>query len=241
MEFDGVSWRTINIPNMVARSLTIDDNGSIYVGGYSEIGFLARNSKGTLFYKSLLNHLKESHKNFSYVFSTHNTKKGIYFRTLKFLFRWDSKQMKVWESNDRFGRTFVCEEKFFLHQRNIGLMQMKDDSLELIPGGEIAAGKRISMLVPYGENSQKLLIGTRANGFYIYDGKTIKPFPTMVDDYVIEKQLYHGIGLSRSSGDFALATRQGGLVIIDSHGNLKSMFNKSRRLLADNVKYVYKI
>jgi hypothetical protein len=63
------------------------------------------------------------------------------------------------------------------------------------------------------------------------------PFPTGADNYLKEKKLSHGIRLS--SGDFALATLHGGLVIIDSQGNLKEIFTKDYDLQNDNVKYVF--
>ncbi|MCP5047957.1 MAG: response regulator, partial [bacterium] len=54
-----------------------------------------------------------------------------------------------------------------------------------------------------------------------------------------ENQLYHGIRLTSSPGEFALATLRGGLVIIDANGNLKRIFNKTSGLQDDNVKYIY--
>ncbi|NIM15747.1 MAG: hypothetical protein GTO45_27470, partial [Candidatus Aminicenantes bacterium] len=88
-------------------------------------------------------------------------------------------------------------------------------------------------------DSNKLLIGTRANGLYIYDyaAGTTKPFPTEADDYLMKNQLSHGIHLS--TGDFALATLRGGLVIIDSQGKLKQIFDRTYGLRDDNIKYIF--
>jgi signal transduction histidine kinase/DNA-binding response OmpR family regulator len=243
MEFDGISWRDIPIPNKSVRSLAIDDKGIIYVGGINEIGFLAPDSIGDLHYVSLLDYLDNNKRNFSYVWQTHSTKKGIYSRTSKFLFYWNqaSKQFKVWEAKYRFNSSFVCEGKFFIQQKNVGLMHIVNDSLTLIPGSEtFAAFEKINMMVPY--DSQKLLMGTQSKGFYIFDGIKAVPFPTGMDNYWKEKRLYHGIRLTSSSsetGGFALATLRGGLVIIDSHGNLKQIFNKASGLQDDDVKYVF--
>ena len=113
---------------------------------------------------------------------------------------------------------------------------MVNDSLELVPGGETFATVRIYMMVQY--DAEKLLIGTRSNGFFLYDGMKTVPFPTDADDYLKEKHLSHGIRLS-SLGDFALTTLRGGLVIIDSYGRLKQIFNKTSGLQDENVKYVF--
>ena len=40
LEFDGVSWRVIYVPNLTVRSIAISENGTIYIGGINEIGYL---------------------------------------------------------------------------------------------------------------------------------------------------------------------------------------------------------
>jgi signal transduction histidine kinase/DNA-binding response OmpR family regulator len=240
LEFDGVSWRDIDVTKRTVRSLSIDDTGTIYIGGNSEFGYLAPDSKGTLQYVSLLKYLKDNERDFQEIWKTYSTKEGIYFQAKEILFRWNQKKIKQWPPVSRFHFSYTCEGKFFILQEKVGLMQMVEDRLTKVPGGETFADKRIYMMVPY--DPKKLLIGTRSDGFYIYDGKKAIPFHTEVDDYLIKKQLYHGIRLSSSStspGFFALATLRGGLVIIDSHGRLKEIFTKAHGLLDDDVKYVY--
>jgi signal transduction histidine kinase/DNA-binding response OmpR family regulator len=239
LDFDGVTWRIIEMPNHAVRALAVDDNGTIYIGGVNEIGFFELGPRGGLQYKSLVDQLPDNQKIFFIVFRVNVTKEGIYFRTKNYLFRWDAKsrQMKTWlpEKEKTFDASFTCNGKLFVHQRQVGLMQMVNDSLEMIPGNETFADVRIYVMVPY--NDQKLLIGTREKGLYLYEGTNAVPFPTDVSDYLKKMQLYHGIQLS--SGDFALATQQGGVVIIDSQGNVKKIFNKASGLQDDGVNYVF--
>jgi signal transduction histidine kinase/DNA-binding response OmpR family regulator len=237
LEFDGVSWRKIEVPNKSVRSLAMDETGTIYVGGKNELGFLVPDEKGALQYQSLRDYIDKDKRNFSRVWGTHTAKERVYFSTFKFLFRWDtnSKQIKIWKADYRFLLCFMVEGKFYIDQDNVGLMQMIDDSLELVPGGEAFALKIIYMIVPY--DTQKMLIGTRSNGFYLYDGKTVRPFPTGVDDYLKPDRFYRGIRLS--SGDFALAALGTGLIIIDSRGRQKHIFNKDYGLQDDKVNYVF--
>ncbi|NIM13233.1 MAG: response regulator [Candidatus Aminicenantes bacterium] len=241
LEYDGVSRRYIKIPNRTVRSMAMDEEGTLYIGGNGEIGFLTPNSKGMLQYVSLMEHLSSDKRNFSKVWRTHYTKEGIYFWTSKLIFRWNSRQkkMRVWEAepNCLFNRSFVCGGKFFVQQRPWGLMQMVNDSLQLIPGGEVFSKDKIYMLVPY--DSETLLIGTISKGFWLYAGSQRRPFPTEVEDYLIKNKVYRGIRLSSSPGDFALASRLGGLVIMDSHGHLKYIFNQSSGLQNNNVRDVF--
>ncbi len=235
LEFDGTSWRLIEIPNGPVRSMTVDDTGTIYIGGYNEIGFLKPTPNGSLKYESLREYLGEDNRRFSQVRGTHAANGKIYFRTKEFLFRWDSKALKSWKPGSDFQASFLHEGTLWIHDKAAGLKQMAKDNLTLVPGGETFAGMDIYMIAPY--NHQQWLISTSPKGCYLYDGKTASPFPTQADEYLEEKEVYHGIRLS--SGEFALATTKGGLVIIDSNGQLKQIFNKECGLLDDNVRHVF--
>jgi DNA-binding response OmpR family regulator/signal transduction histidine kinase len=242
LEYDGVSWRHRFIPNVVLRSLALDDRGNIYVGGVNEIGFFKPGQNNSLSYISLLDKLDKNQRNFSLVWRIHSTSEGIYFRTAKFLFRWNpaAKEMKIWQplaKDSLFYGSFVCRDSVFIRHKDIGLMQMKEDSLQPVPGGELFAQMGIFAMFPY--DDRRIVIGTRSDGLFLYDGKRIIPFPTEVDDYLREKKLSYGIRLSHSPGAFALATLGGGLVIMDAQGRIKELFTKASGLQDDNVKYVF--
>ncbi|MCK5056420.1 MAG: response regulator, partial [Candidatus Aminicenantes bacterium] len=237
LEFDGVSWRSIAVPNSLVRSLAIDNNGIVYIGGKNEIGFLTTDLKGALLYESLRGQLDNNLRNFSMVWQTHSTEEGIYFHTSKFLFRWNSKEMKVWQpqKNLIFNASFNCGGELYIRQQKVGLMKMVNDSLVLVPKGEIFAEKRIYLMTRY--NPGNLLIGTRGNGFYLYNGADVVSIHTEADDYIKKNYLLHGIRVY--SGDFALATIRGGLVIMDSRGELNQVYNKDNGLLDNDIKYVF--
>jgi signal transduction histidine kinase/DNA-binding response OmpR family regulator/ligand-binding sensor domain-containing protein len=237
LEFDGIEWRLIEIPNRLVRSMATDETGTIYIGGKNEIGYLAPAEKGTLKYVSLLPHLEENKRNFSHVWSTRHAKEGTYFMTSKFLFRWDGKQMKTWESEGNFTAAFVCRNRLFVRQKTVGLMEMENDFLKHIPGGDAFGQGNIAMMTVYG--TKEFLIGNRNNNLYIYDGKTVTPFPTEVDNYLKKNQLYRGIHLKSQPGEFVLGTRLGGVAVIDSKGRLKRMFNKDSGLQDSSVKYIF--
>ena len=115
---------------------------------------------------------------------------------------------------------------------------MVDGSLKLLPGTELFKNNKIYFLAPYDKNkTRELIIGTRSMGFFLYDGKAVKPFAVEADEYLNSNKLSHGIRLS--SGDFALATLHGGLVVIDPRGHLKDILDKTSGLQDDDVKYVF--
>jgi ligand-binding sensor domain-containing protein len=241
LEFDGVSFRIIGIPDYATvRSLAIDETGIIYVGGIGEIGYLAPNEKGTLTYVSLRGYLPENQRNFTDVWKTYAVGENVYFYTSAFLFRWNSEKSKFVVLPHRYSSFLICGERLFIQREEAGLeqiVQIKNPTLVTVSvdHGEQFLGKEICIMAPY--SNRKILIGTQQNGLYIYDGKTTTPFPTEVDDYLKKSRLYHGIRLS--SDDFALATLLGGLIIINHHGRLKYIFDKPYGLQDEQVYYVF--
>ncbi|UCH96596.1 MAG: hypothetical protein JSV88_07030, partial [Candidatus Aminicenantes bacterium] len=236
IEFDGISWRPIYVSdNKPARSLAIDATGTIYVGSTDEIGFLEPQPQGSLKYVSLRKHIHDDKLRFSHVRRIHATSQGIYFRAEECLLHWDSQRLTVRKPQALFDSSFVCSGIFYIRDKGRGLLQMTGESLTLVPDGRTFADAEIFMMAPY--EDQRVLIATRSKGCFLYNGEKVSPFPTEVDDYLEEKKLYHGIRLS--SGDYALATLWGGLVIVDARGRLKQIFDKKNGLQDDNVKYVY--
>jgi signal transduction histidine kinase/DNA-binding response OmpR family regulator/ligand-binding sensor domain-containing protein len=241
LEYDGKTWRTIYIDGITFSSLTIDNSGKVYIGGTNNIWHLYTDSTGTLVLKSLLEFLPIGYRNFDTVWSTHTTKEGIYFRSLKYLFRWDGKEIKIFEPDksankpNSFKASFIHNGELIVQEDHRGLLKVAANALIPIPGGKHFAGKRISVFVPY--DKSKILIGIGARGFFLYNGTSSAPFPTEVDQFVKTKKLSHGTRLS--SGDIALATNRGGIVIIDPQGRKKIVFDKTLGLQSDNVKYVF--
>lgn len=237
MEYDGESWREITIPNSTVRSMAMTDNGTIFLGGNNEFGLLFPDSKGKLQYRSLVDHLPSGCRYFSNVWETYWMEEGVYFRTSKFLFRWNPrlKKIKMWEAGQVFDLSFTCGGKLFIQQNEIGLQEMVNDTLSLVPDGRKLRGKKIYMLVAY--DRQQMLVGTRDSGFFLYDGLNAVPFASAAAEDLREKKISHGIRLS--SGDFAVATLRGGLVIMDRQGHLKHIFDKDSGLQDNNVKYVF--
>lgn len=237
MEFDSISWREIKIPNQPVRSLDINRDGTIYVGGINEMGYLSHDSNGSLQYVSLTPYLKPGKDNFSNVWETFSFNDGIYFRTGKTLFGWNphSKQFKTWETRTAFKVSFLCGGRLFIQEQGKELEEIVDGSLKPVKGGEFFADKPIFMMAPY--DGGRFLIGTRSAGFFLYDRSQAVPFPNECDEYLEDKQLSHGIRLS--GGDYALATLRGGLAVMDSTGKLKQVLSKSSGLQDDNIKYVY--
>ena len=61
------------------------------------------------------------------------------------------------------------------------------------------------------QSQRHLLIGTRSNGLFLYDGASLAPFATAADARLKPNTLYRGLALP--DGTFALGTTNAGFVM----------------------------
>ncbi len=236
LEYDGVSWRLIPVPNKSAvRSLVIAAEGTVYIGAKGEIGYLAPDSAGQLQYVSLRAHVPAEYRDFADIAKTFVTAEGVYFQALDRLLLWSKNRMRIWKPALPFHLSFVFEDRLYIRQPGIGLLRMEADSLRLLPQGEKFADLRIYCMLPFEKN--KILLGTREQGLFVYDGVGVRPFPTEIDAFLIESQIYHGAVLADNS--IALATLRSGVLLLDHEGRLLQVLNRASGIQNDNVKFLF--
>ena len=238
LEYDGSSWRTIEVSNQTfARSMDIDENGQIYVGASADFGYLDHDENGGLKFISLLDYIDDSDKVFSYIWTTIVTENGIYFQTFEriFLFTpssnsqtdgdvtdWD---VKVWRTTAMFYYAFWLNESYYVQQGGIGLMKMVNDSLILVPDGERFKNDRLQVMLPFNteEENELFLVGVFNKGLYQYDGVSFIPFNSPANAYLKQNTLYKGTTLT--DGSYVFATLGGGLVIMSKDGTMWQSIN----------------
>jgi signal transduction histidine kinase/DNA-binding response OmpR family regulator len=237
--YDGVSWRLVKTQNQsIVRSLCIQD-GRIYFGGRQELGYLEADATGELRPTSLLDKIPEKHRNFTDVWFTASTDNAVIFRTSNYIFRWADGKMHVLPANQRFHHSAIIDGTLQIYDNGTGLMQLKGDSLQLVPGGDRiavpgagrSAREWVWTILPYDET--RILVGTRSQGLFLSNETGFSRFPTQADDFLLENGLYCGSRLQQNL--FALATEKGGVIIIDKMGNLCQVLNKDSGLRDEQV------
>ncbi len=239
LEYDGVTWRQHELfDNLTVVSLAIAPNGTLFVGGRGDFGFLQPDSSGRLIYHSLLEYLPQKKRNIRMVWETIATTHGVYFRTKYHIFKWNGKEVVSWQSNTAFRHISAVRDTLYIVEKDNGLLTISGDSLSVLPDGHKLSDATVNAILPF-DNVSKTLIATRNMGLFLYDGHRLRPFKTRVDAFFRDNQLYHGIPLSGREPRFALATTQGGVVIINQKGEVKQHLNKSLGLADDKIHYLF--
>ncbi len=240
-EFDGINWRRIEMPNKsVVRSLAVDDKGTVYVGGVSEFGYLSADISGNTYFVSLLEKVPLEHLNFPDIWSINTIGEEVYFHSANLLFVYKNRKITTIGLKDSYHRSFAVEGTLLLNQEGFGLSTLQNNEIFLLPEGDFFRDMVISSITDYENN--KLLIGTRRNGLFIYDpkasaGKKVSAHKSEGSEFLKENQIYHGIELPGNR--YAFSSLRNGVIIISKEGKILSNISKSTGLIDIAAYFLY--
>ncbi len=234
--FDGVQWQRIALPGGGPATSICSANGKIFVGGNSELGYLAPDERGETRFVSLREFIPDSLRNFKSIGETIAIGESVFFRSYYGLFRWDGGDMRIWLPETLFHTAVAGGDALFLREWKIGLKRLDGDSLRLIPGGDFFTGEGIAGIFPAANGAFRAL--TRFSGWQQIDKTGVHPQPSPADDFLRNALIFRALALP--DGHFALATHRRGLAIIDSSGHLLQTVERSGGLRDNTVNFVHR-
>ncbi len=232
LEFDGENWCLITLEDLNAvRTVTVDKNNVKWVGADRELGFLEPDSLGGLQFHSLKDIIPEAYPLTASVWNVFTQGDAVVFRGGSTVYIWENERFRTVTGPGNIHTGFQVRDDILFRIYDQGLFQLKNNSLQLIPGGEIFKELRVYAALPY--QNQTTLLGTRENGLYIYDGKSVTKFENEVDAYLVKHRLYNGLNMP--DGTYAFATLTGGVIFMDGKGRFLYTLTKENGLLNDEV------
>lgn len=241
LEYDGVEWRRIAIPNDPAtRSLVQGDDGLVYVGAVSEFGRLEPDRIGNMHYRSLSDSLDKELYPFSAIWRTYCHEGLVYFCSFNYIFIYDigSEQLSVLETGEFSFYSFLVDGTLYVSDFGEGLMKFREDQLVAVPGGEFFREMTITGLVPFDENS--LLVGTFYGGLFLYDLSSGAVKGGWADEevnaYLMESNITHLCSFREA---FVASTLAGGVVILEQDGQASAIITENEGLIDQQVPFVY--
>lgn len=220
--FDGFSWSTYRLPNKTtARSVAIDPDGRIYVGGQNEIGYFFPDEKGMLQYHSILEKIDESNRAFTDVWQIEILGDKIFWRSQEKLFLFDQDTVTLL---DQYSFQFMAPlGSAMLLQNMVGqLFTYEDGSLDKLSYTDSLLGTLVTELIPL-EDGESLLV-TEKDGIWLLADTVLTRWNTSLNSRFSEDLIYAGVRLT--DGRIALGTTYSGLAILDENGQLLQMLSK---------------
>ncbi len=233
LEFDGTHWKTTPLPNgTIVRSIGLDSNGRIYLGGQNEFGYLTTGEKDQLEYTSLMDLVPTEFKGFEDVWKIFMDAEGVYFCTQKVIFRLLGESLTFFEpSQGYFDNFFQLENRIIVQEDNASLFEIKEKRLIPLLEGANFPKEGIISILPHSVG-QSLII-TISSGLYLMDTNGIRQWSVKANEFLKKHHAFCAIQLS--DGRYAIGTAQNGLLLMDQKGFPLLNLNKNKGLQNNTV------
>lgn len=236
LSFDGRNWRIYPLPNAtVVRSVAIDKNDRIYVGGQDELGYFEGDEKGMLIFHSLKDKIQEGERFFSDVWHTEILGDDIFFHTSLYIFRLSHNKIIVDRAKSSWQFLGQVNGKMFAHEAEMGLMQYENGIWKSILQSSEISYDVITDIANF--NTDTLLISTLRNGLFIYAQgivvpKAVKGYPNLNSLRISGLQ-------DLSNNRYAIGTNSGGLFIINGAGDVMQHYVYKGGLQTNHIRSIF--
>jgi ligand-binding sensor domain-containing protein/DNA-binding CsgD family transcriptional regulator len=239
--FNGQSWSLHPQPRRtVMRSLVLDSNGTVYVGGQGELGFFRADASGHLQYHSLLQQLPKRLRELEDVWNLQLLGEHLYWRSSGRLYRMrvDGRDSAaVHPSPDAIQFLACLDRQLLVHVAGQGLMRLDatnpmGNSFERLDGVDVLVDALPTALVNDGQGG--LIISTLKQGLHRLNASgQLQPFAPQWTDWFAKNRIYTATLLR--DGRLALGTTTAGVVLMDRQGDLRAVYDRVASLQNNNV------
>ncbi len=130
--FDGSHWTTVHLTNSSSvRSLAKGADGTIYAGGYNELGYIKHNEFGDYRFISLKESLQLQNVSFENIWQIDVIKERVIFRSFKKLFVLENGNVTQIPSKNSFIKSFLVGDRYFVQDANEGLYELNLDKNQI--------------------------------------------------------------------------------------------------------------
>lgn len=187
--YDGKNWATTPIKNGTnVRSVVYDGKSRFYASTFNEFGFFAKDTNGILQYYSLTDRLRIKPASFNELYNIHISDNLVYFQGERSVYKYDLKTIRKYSFEYNIDASAVVHKIMFVASRQSGLYMLNGNLFVRIQGSEALVNKKVSAILPY--TDKQVLIVTSLNGVYLYDGFSIVPFNTGIDEFLKANQVF---------------------------------------------------
>lgn len=236
LQFDGIEWVLSKLPNAsILRSLAVDSHNTIYTGGYEEFGRWDRDITGKLVYTSLSKDVDKT------VFRNDDFWKiwvepaYVYFQSFNSIYIYDYDTINRVPFDDGFLFLSKVRDKYLVQEMRGSLFYLEGTEMKKIEGSEIFSNTDVRVILPY--DSDKYLIGTAAQGLYIYDGNTFKVWNKELSGIITSKEL--NCGIFTAKGTYMLGTILDGIYEVDASGTILNHISATNSLQNSTILSLY--
>lgn len=236
LTFDGRYWNIHALPNAtVVRSVAIDKNDRIYVGGQDELGYFKPDPRGILRYHSLVPLVPEQDRKFADIWNIVVMEDEIFFRSNTRIFQFKDSTIRVDKAPTQWQFLGKVAGSVYAQDQDQGIMQYENGFWKPLANHPVLSITVVSDLLPY--NTDTLLVATLKNGLFYLTGKELIPKRTTLDEFFRNNRIYSGLPVNEDW--FVFGTTSAGVVIMDRSGQLMQHYLYGEGLQKNNIRKVF--
>jgi len=234
LTFNGSTWEQIPTSNgLRAVSLTINQNGVVFIGGLNDFGYLKTEDDNSKSFISLADSLT-TNSNIGEINAVHSIDENIYFIAENHIYIAD-KDLKITqiETKNRISSSFNINNKLYTFFKPNLKLKLEQNGLSIFEAGKFtqitgSGDMWIDDIVTMFEYKNSIIFGTSGQGYFSLNGKKITEIEKDITKYVKNKGMTCGISIGNSK--FAFGTLTGGIAISDYEGNIIQIIDKKSNL-----------
>lgn len=236
LSFNGGFWKLYPLPNKtVVRSLEIDDNGRIYVGGQDEVGYFFPDFKGTLVYHSLKELLPEEQRQFADIWNISIINNQVFFRTLTKILHFKDGVLKVVKPKQEWVFLGKAGNRLYAQERNTGLIVYDNGVWKPICQDPLFKTISITSILEFDHDT--FLITSLKHGLFLLKENKLIRKQTALDVSLYNDRIYCAITVNKDW--YALGTTSGGVLVIDKSGKLIQRYSFPEGLQKNNIRSMF--
>ncbi|WP_420603041.1 Two component regulator three Y domain-containing protein [Flagellimonas sp.] len=228
--FNGEKWSLSRLPNNTIIRSVACVNDRIYTGSYEEFGFWKKNEIGIPEYTSLTHLIKDhtfTSEEFWEILPIGNK---VIFRSFPSIYVYEDNNITVVDPPEIISDIIAYQDKVIVAAGTDGLFELKDDGLVSMENQELLKGKTVTDMIAMDD---ALLIGTKLNGCYWFNGSTLEAWNAKVNNELKMHQLNKMYNLT--TGKIAFGTIKNGVYLFDPVKKTSQILNRESGLQNNTV------
>ncbi|TCD00342.1 ligand-binding sensor domain-containing protein [Pedobacter psychroterrae] len=236
LAFNGQFWDRYRLPNLTSvRSVEIDEENRIFVGGQDEIGYFFPDKRGLLQYHSLTSLIPQKYRKFADVWNVCISEKQVFFRAFNVILLYKDGIIKTYKAE--VGWDFVGKGigLVFAQSRGRGLKVYDQGIWKQYCDDPVLRSSAVTSIVEYHKDT--LLVSTLKSGLFLLHKGELFPKKTGLDATFYNDRVYFVQKLDKDR--FVVGTTSGGIFIINKSGVSLQEYKYKDGLQSSNVRACY--
>lgn len=236
LTFNGRYWNIFPLPNAtVVRSVAIDRNNRIYVGGQDEVGYFEADTMGRLRYHSIIDLIPEAERKFADVWDIAVRGNDVFFRTNTKILHYKDGRITVDKATTEWQFLGMAEGALYAQAMHQGIMRYDGGFWKPLTNHPDLDGAVVTGIMPYSQDT--LLVTTLKNGLYFLAHNTLIRKETPLDHLFTGDRIYCAMPINHDW--FVFGTTSAGVLIMDRANKLVQQYLYGEGLQKNNVRGVF--